>query len=153
MTSDTPTMGAVDKQEKYATTVLTMFLPFRDSVILRGESDNTYWSKLVDGLQPGGNLWNEGLQIMHNIEDRETSQKMKSAVEPLIGQTTYEKNNDEDNSTRKDERLQKSDPNAIYFSLFDDEDEGLIDGDYRVTEGCAKKNQAYPWVSNRLWSS
>ena len=74
---------------------------------------------------------------MHNIEDRETAQKMKSVVEPLSDQTTYEKNDDEDDPTRKDERFEKIDSTAIDFSLFDDKDERLVDGDYRVMEGYA----------------
>ena len=75
---------------------------------------------------------------MHNIEDRETAQKMKSAIEPLTGQTSYEKNDGKDSLSGKDDRLDKSDPNAIDCSLFHDEDERLIDCDYRVKEGYAQ---------------
>ncbi len=36
-------------------------------------------------------LWKTGIDILHNIDDRKTAQKMKSAMEPLLKFTTYEK--------------------------------------------------------------
>ena len=36
-------------------------------------------------------IWVEELDILHNIEHRETAQKMKGATEPILSSTTYEK--------------------------------------------------------------
>jgi hypothetical protein len=45
------------------------------------------------------------------------------AVEPVATKTTFEKTDDKDNAPGKEVGLDKSDPKAIDFLLFDDTDE------------------------------
>ena len=95
MSSINPTASAFDKRERYAKTTLAMFLPFRKHDDLLIKTDNRYWSKLMKTIQDGS-IWKTGIDILHNIEERETAHKMKSATEPLSGRTKYEAIDDEE---------------------------------------------------------
>ncbi len=75
-----------------------------------------------------------GLQILHNMEDRDAAQKMKSATEKVARKTKNDKPDDKEACGRqngsKDDNL-----NAVDFALFDDEEDRPIDGNYHMIEG------------------
>ena len=82
MSADSPTVAALNKRENYEKITLVMFLQSCCTYDLKSKTDNTHWTKVVDSIQDG--IFNEiELEVLHNIEERETAQKMKSATKPL----------------------------------------------------------------------
>ena len=67
----------------------------------------------MESIQDG--TFNEiGLEVLHNIEEKETAQKMKSATEPLTRQTKYKPVDDEEKDADHDDS-NKGNPNAVDF--------------------------------------
>ena len=68
---------------------------------------------------------------------------MKSAAEALAKQTTYEKSEEEEKegSSGNANRSYDMHPNDVGLSLFDNDIERLIDGDYRIMEGYTQQTE------------
>lgn len=136
--SSNPSASALEKREVYAKTAMIMFLPFRRLEELH-DGHATYWEKLMESIATQSSFWKTGIEILHHMEDRVTAQKMKSAIEPLAKLTTYEKSDDEKGDRKRGS--DEDDPNAVDFSLFDDDDDRLIDTDYHGSEGYARATE------------
>ena len=63
---------------------------------------------------------------------------MKPAVEPLTKLTVYDKPEKENTNTDSSDSALDSHPNAIPLSMFDDNEERIIDDDYCIMEGYAQ---------------
>ena len=145
--SDAPYASAVEKREKYAKAAMIMFLPFRTLADLQdetGDPESKYWRRFRDAID-NNLLWTEGIEILDNIDHRETAGHMKGASEPLQHSTKYEKVEDEDDD--KEKKKDHSDSNAISFELFDDDnDRSIDDDDYYANEGytqhCERKHES-----------
>ena len=46
-------------------------------------------------IKEEGECWRTGLEVLQHTEDRETAQRMKSAIESLAKQTTYKNSEQE----------------------------------------------------------
>ena len=133
---------AVKKREAYAKPAVVIFLPFRFLADLQySESDGSdiYWTKLMHKIKDESELWRTGLGILHHIEGRETAQKMNSAIEYLAKQTTYEKSEEEEKEGSCRNTPDNMHPNTVDFSLFDDNEEILIEGNYQILEGYTQR--------------
>jgi len=99
-----------------------------------------YWTKFIEEIQDGGGFWGTGIEILHNIDDREAAQKMKRAAEPVAKNTQYEKSDKEENC-EGNHKSNDDHPNAVDLSLFDDDDERVIDDDYYMMEGYTQRSE------------
>ena len=68
----------------------------------------------MKSIKSSGSFCRSGIEILHNIEDKETAQKMKSAVEPLVNETKYKKSKDEEEENRRS-GSDKNNPDAVDF--------------------------------------
>ena len=75
-------------------------------------------------------FWKKGIDILHNIDDRETANRMKHATQQLERETLY--NDSEDDPSKN--KSKKENTEAIDFSQFDVEDEQ----EYSILEGYTK---------------
>ncbi len=78
-----------------------MFLPFRswDDPCTNVEcEDSTYWTKFQTEIGDGGKFWKTGIDILHNIQDRTTAHNTKRAVEPLVSETVFRQNEDDEST-------------------------------------------------------
>ena len=142
MASNKPRDAAVVYRETYAMTAGALFCSFKQLSDSTDPTDETHWTRFVESIKGSdndGTLWNVGIDILHNMDDRKTAQKMKNAVEPLEKVTKYEKVEDDDDAEEK--KKKRDNPNAIDFSLFDDNDERSIDDDYHVLEGYLQRTE------------
>lgn len=140
-----PSTSAVDKREKYALLSMLMFYPFRSLDDLKGD-DGTYWTKFSSLLSHSDrddkmnvdlmnvdnhSLYEFGIDILYNIEERQAIQSMKSASELLTKQTIYEaSDSDNDNAHRNSNAEDDSD--AIDFSYFDEGHDHDVNDDYGI---------------------
>ena len=74
-------------------------------------------------IKEEGGFWRTGLDVLHHMEDRETAQKMKGAIESLAKQTNYEKSEEEEKEGSCRNTPDDMHPNAVDFSLFDDDED------------------------------
>jgi hypothetical protein len=82
------------RRDTYAKTDLVMFhyfLAIEDLQADQAPPSIAYWTKFTFALSDHGSIWRTGVNILHNIDDRETAKLMKPAVEPLTKLTTYDK--------------------------------------------------------------
>ena len=86
-------------------------------------------------IKEDGEFWRTGIDMLHHMEDRETAQNMKQSIKSLSKQTTYETREEEEKEGSCRNKPDDMHPNAVGISLFDEDEERLIDGDYQVLEG------------------
>ena len=133
---DDPNPSVVEKRERYAMLAMLMFYPFRTLDDLKGE-DGTYWSTFQSIL---GHINEEddtddmyhtfyefGMDILHNMDERESIKSMKSAIEPLVKRTVFIQS-EADNGNRNDN--DDDDGNAIDLVAFDEDAERDINDFY-----------------------
>ena len=137
MNDQNPSTKVIDVREAYAKNALVMFHPFRSALDLVNEDSTgqpSCWVKLKREMSDNKLFWKRGIDILHNIDDRETAHRMKHATDPLVRETLY--NDSEDDQPRRQDKHEN--PNAIDFSQFDLDDERDIDQDYHILEGFTK---------------
>ena len=63
-----------------------MFHPFQvieDLKAVQTTSTSAYWTQFIFAISDHGSIWTTGVDILHNIDGRETAKLMKPAVVPL----------------------------------------------------------------------
>ena len=97
--SSMPSASAVGNGEVYAKTAMMMCLPCWTLADLQSEQESEskvkYWPNFMEVIKENSALWKEGIEILHNIENRETAQKIKGVTETLLSKTKYEVTEDE----------------------------------------------------------
>ena len=74
-------------REQYAQDALILFLPFRDNIDLLSREDKTYWSAFW--IDKRDKMWNEGFQILQNMQDIFNLKNMTKPKDKLLTSTTF----------------------------------------------------------------
>ena len=84
-----PSRAALDARENYAKCALVMFYPFRDKELFTlGDTDDCIWDKFqrlmsVTQGSDGVSFWDEGVDVLQNIQDRIQSIKASLPADEL----------------------------------------------------------------------
>ena len=73
-----PSNVALFRREEYAQRALMLFLPFRSKEDFLSNEDGKYWTKLTEACEDG-TIWNKGLEMLQNMQNRATGSTMKRA--------------------------------------------------------------------------
>ncbi len=102
-----PTEDSIDKCEMYAKMALLMFYPFHQLTDLTCKK--SYWKKIHWELTKHNKkeytiFWKKGLEILQNIQDRDTLQKhVRRTRDPICMVTVNEKPDEKNNSQSQSE--------------------------------------------------
>ena len=116
ITNSSPSKDVIKKREMYSLNAMLQFFPHRTLEDLKGE-DGTFWTKFVQSKNDGS-FWSKGLEILENIDLRNSLHCMTRARDPLTKETETPKVSEEEKSKNK---KQTQSSNTIDLSEFDEE--------------------------------
>ena len=133
--TDDPSEPIQKSRERYAKLSLLMFYPFRELNDLKG-NNGTFWSKFksilahlstVDDATTAPDLmdidsptfYKYGIDILHNIDERNALHTMKRATEPLLKRTCYKENENEEESSAINRDDSDNDSGARDFTQYE----------------------------------
>ena len=80
-----PTPDVIDNREAYARNALLLFYPFREHEDIK--LNGSYWAKFQEALDKK-TLWERGVRILENIDERRGVQCLARASDPLTRETS-----------------------------------------------------------------
>lgn len=133
--TDDPSEPIQKSRERYAKLSLLMFYPFRELNDLKG-NDGTFWCKFksilthlstVDDATTAPDwididsptFYKYGIDILHNIDERNALHTMKRATEPLLRRTCYKENENEEESSAINRDDSDNDSGARDFTQYE----------------------------------
>ncbi|EJK64580.1 hypothetical protein THAOC_14672 [Thalassiosira oceanica] len=125
-----PTPDVVDKREAYARNALLLFYPYREHEDIK--LDGSYWARFQEALK-SKTLWERGIRILENIDERKGVQGLARASDPLARETS-EPESDPNNVTTQRTDDDGDSGRGIDLSSFDFE-VGTDGQDYDLNGG------------------